>query len=297
MPKITFGMIIFESDFVLQECLEQVYPFAHSIVIAEGPVSYWQRQGRTTSTDRTNEILDSFPDPHNKIKIVHGQYNEKDDQCRAYIDLIPDDTEYLWNLDADEIYKTNDLINIFDFLDREQPSSLGVQSCTFYGGFNRYLTGFEQNTDNFLRIFKYAPGSTWLTHRPPTLLYKYPIEKKHINSKQLFDILNFQMYHYSYVFPDQVYRKISYYKDSVSKDNCIDNYFTNVYMPWITGNQQEKESIENKFLGVHEFKPMVRGYCYTSEFIGDHPESINKNLISLQNTINNQLKKYEHFIK
>jgi hypothetical protein len=68
-------------------------------------------------------------------------------------------------------------------------------------------------------------------------------------------------------------------------------------MQWITGNQQEKESIENKFLGVHEFKPMARGYCYTSEFIGEHPESINKNLISLQNTINNQLKKYEHFIK
>ena len=78
--KIAFGMIVFEGDYVLKQCLEQVYPFASQILIAEGPVSYWQRQGRTTSLDDTNKILDEFPDPENKIKIVHGQFNEKDDQ-------------------------------------------------------------------------------------------------------------------------------------------------------------------------------------------------------------------------
>ena len=66
--KIAFGMIVFEGDYVLKQCLEQVYPFASQILIAEGPVSYWQRQGRTTSLDNTNQILDSFPDPENKIK-------------------------------------------------------------------------------------------------------------------------------------------------------------------------------------------------------------------------------------
>ena len=52
-------MIVFEGDYVLQECLEQVYPYAEQILIAEGPVEYWQRRGRTTSTDRTNEILEN----------------------------------------------------------------------------------------------------------------------------------------------------------------------------------------------------------------------------------------------
>ena len=54
--KIVFGMIVFEGDYVLKECLEQVYPFAEQILIAEGPVEFWQRQGRTTSTDDTNKI-------------------------------------------------------------------------------------------------------------------------------------------------------------------------------------------------------------------------------------------------
>jgi hypothetical protein len=30
--KIAFGMIVFEGDYVLKQCLEQVYPFAEQIL-------------------------------------------------------------------------------------------------------------------------------------------------------------------------------------------------------------------------------------------------------------------------
>jgi hypothetical protein len=292
--KIAFGMIVFEGDYVLRECLEQVYPFASQILISEGPVSYWQRQGRKTSLDKTNDILHNFPDPENKIKIIHGQYNEKDDQCRAYMQYVNDDIDYIWNLDSDEVYKTEDLEKMIEFLKNESPTSVGVQSCTFYGGFDNILTGFELNTDNFLRIFKYVKGSTWKTHRPPTILYPQDskIVKKHINSKTLFDSTGIQMYHYSYVFPDQVFKKVNYYKDSVSKQNCIDNYFLNVYLPWVKGDSDVKKNIENKFLGVHEFKPSVRGECFTNKFIGSHPQSIQKNIENLKSIFNNQLINY-----
>ena len=289
--KIAFGMIVFEGDYVLKQCLEQVYPFASQILIAEGPVSYWQRQGRTTSLDNTNQILDSFPDPENKIKIVHGQFNEKDDQCRAYMQHINEDIDYIWNLDSDEIYTTNDLKKIISFLSKENPTSVGIRSCSFYGGFDNYLTGFELNRDNFLRIFRYTKGSTWLTHRPPTI--KYPIDsnitKKHIDSEMLYNELGVQMYHYSYTFPDQVFKKVNYYKDSVSRQNCIDDYFNRVYLPWVGGQQQ---LIEKEFMGVHEFKPHVRGECYTEKFIGDHPESILRDLEELKIQFEKQLKHY-----
>lgn len=292
MIKITFGMIVFESDFVLHECLEQVYPIAHQIVIAEGPVSYWQQQGRTTSKDNTNSILDNFPDPENKISIIHSKYNEKDDQCRAYINQIKPDTDYLWNLDADEIYKGQDLLKMLDFLDQEQPTSVGVRSISFYGGFDNYLTGFELNTDNFLRIFKYEHGCTWLTHRPPTIMYPNNINKKHINSDQLYDLTGTQMYHYSYVFPDQVYKKINYYKSSVSKQNCLDNYFNNIYLPWVNGDDKMKTNIENQYRGVHEFIPSIRGDCYTAKFDSGHPESIKNNMDILKDKFYKQLQYY-----
>tara|TARA_B100000902_G_C27322399_1_gene925626 strand:- start:12431 stop:13306 length:876 start_codon:yes stop_codon:yes gene_type:complete len=289
--KIAFGMIVFEGDYVLRQCLEQVYPFASQILIAEGPVSYWQRQGRTTSLDETNKILDEFPDPENKIKIVHGQFNEKDDQCRAYMQHINNDIDYIWNLDSDEIYTTGDLEKIISFLESEKPTSVGVRSCSFYGGFDNYLTGFELNRDNFLRIFRYTKGSTWLTHRPPTI--QYPIDsnitKKHIDSDTLFNSLGVQMYHYSYTFPDQVYKKVNYYKDSVSRQNCIDNYFTRVYLPWVGG---KKDIVEKEFIGVHEFKPHMRGECYTEKFTGSHPESIQRDMGQLKTKFQKQLNNY-----
>jgi hypothetical protein len=292
--KIAFGMIVFEGDYVLKQCLEQVYPFASQILIAEGPVSYWQKQGRVTSTDNTNKILTEFPDPDNKIKIVHGQFNEKDDQCKAYMEYINDDIDYIWNLDSDEVYKTEDIEKIIDFLKEHQPTSVGVRSCSFYGGFDKYLTGFELKKDNFLRIFKFTKGSTWLTHRPPTILYpsNLNIVKKHIDSDTLFNLLGVQMYHYSYVFPRQVYTKVNYYKDSVSKENCIDNYFHEIYLPWVIGDDSEKEQIERKFIGVHEFKPNIRGECYTNKFTLHHPESIKRDMDKLIHEFNSQLEKY-----
>ena len=283
-------MIVFEGDYVLKECLEQVYPFANQILISEGPVLYWQKQGKTTSTDDTNKILNNFPDPENKIKIIHGQFNEKDDQCKAYMDFIDEDTDYIWNLDSDEIYKNEDILKIIDFLKKEKPTSVGIQSCSFYGGFDYYLTGFELKQDNFLRIFKYIKGSNWLTHRPPTIKYPKNIIKKHINSNLLYNLIGVQMYHYSYVFPDQVFKKINYYKNSVSKQNCIDNYFQEIYLPWVLN--ENKYEIEKKYLGVHEFKPHIRGECYTEKFYGEHPKSIINNLNNLTEKFNNQLKKY-----
>jgi len=290
--KIAFGMIVFEGDYVLKQCLEQVYPYAEQILIAEGPVEYWQRQGRTTSTDKTNEILDNFPDPENKISIVHGQYSEKDEQCRAYMQFIRDDIDYIWNLDSDELYKNEDLEKTIDFLSQHQPTSIGVTSCSFYGGMNHYLTGFELAKDNFLRIFKYEPGSTWLTHRPPTIKYPSNITRKHIDSETFYNMTEVLMYHYSYVFPDQVFKKVSYYKDSVSKSNCIDNYFEIIYLPWVLGGDDERRTIEDEYMGVHEFKPSVRGECFTLPFLLEHPESINRNLKELDSKFLLQLRKY-----
>jgi hypothetical protein len=293
--KITFGMIVFEGDYVLKQCLEQVYPFASQILIAEGPVSYWQRQGRTTSLDNTNKILNEFPDPENKIKVVHGQYDEKDDQCRAYMQHINDDIDYLWNLDSDEVYKTEDLEKIIKFLEKEKPTSVGLRSCSFYGGFDNYLTGFELKQDNFLRIFRYVSGSTWLTHRPPTM--KYPIEAniryKHINSEIMYNSLGVQMYHYSYVFPVQVHTKVNYYKDSVSRNNCIDDYFNTIYLPWVNGDNETRQNIERINLGVHEFKPHVRGECFTTKFEGEHPKAIENDIEALKNEFNLQLDKWK----
>lgn len=285
--NIAFGMIVFNGDYVLQECLEAVYPYASQILISEGPVRYWQDEGYTTSTDRTNEILDNFPDPDNKITIVHGQFEGKDEECRAYMPHMRDDTDYIWNLDSDEIYKPEDIEKIISLLETEKYTSVGVRSCSFYGGFTDFIGGFELARDNFLRIFKVYPYATWQTHRPPTIVAPYGTETlphKHLDSDTLWERHGVQMYHYSYVFPKQVREKIAYYKAKVSKQNCHPNYYNEIYLPWIKGNR----SVEFGWRGVHEFRPQTRGDAFTEVFMGTHPIGIEKKIEEFKNRIKHE---------
>ena len=295
--KIAFGMIVFEGDYVLKECLESIYPYATQILIAEGPVRFWQDQGRTTSLDSTNDILKNFPDPDNKIKVVHGQFEEKDDQCNAYMSFLRDDIDYVWQVDSDEVYKKQDIEKIIQLMHDEKPTSIGVKSCSFYGGFTNYIGGFEEARDNFLRIFKVYPGSKWLTHRPPTVMHDPKVQAlpvNHINSDELYDKTGVVMYHYSYVFPTQVSKKIFYYKAKVSTFKCIDNYFHKIYLRWTTGVQEMREFVEDIYNGVHEFKPQYRTHTRTKKFQGTHPKSIQDNMSSLVERLKEELKKYEN---
>jgi hypothetical protein len=289
--KIAFGMIVLDGDYVLKECLESIYPYATQILIAEGPVSYWQGKGRTTSLDKTNEILDSFPDPDNKIIITHGTYNEKDDQCNAYMKHLRPDIDYLWNLDSDEVFKGEDVENIIELLEKEQYTSVGFKSRSFYGGFDRYIGGFEEATDNFLRLFKVTPGCTWKTHRPPTIDYPESdnITPKHLDSDSLYEKIGFIMYHYSYVYPKQVYNKMNYYTGIGGGANRIGNYFFNVYWPWVRGNSSERADIEKAYDGVHEYLPRIRGESFTKPFIGTHPDAILNNMGELKEKFDEQV--------
>ena len=291
--KIAFGMIVFNGAYVLKECLESVYPFASQILVAEGPVGYWQTQGHTTSTDGTNGILKSFPDPDNKITVVHGQYSEKDEQCSAYMEHLNSDTDYVWNLDSDEIFKPEDIETIIKLLTDHRFTTAGFQSCSFYGGFDKILGGFEENAE-FRRVCKVYPGSYWKTHRPPIMAHRdtraWP--ENHMGFKWLWENHGIRMYHYSYVFPDQVYNKVQYYKAAVSMDNCIDDYFDSVYLPWVRSDDDGKEHIENKYNGVHEFKPQFRGGCRTKPFDVEHPRIIKDGMELLKQRFDSQLRKY-----
>lgn len=289
--KLTFGIIVFNGDFFLKQVLENIYPHAHKICIAEGPVDWWQKQGYTHSTDDTNTILRTFPDPENKISIVHGQYREKDDQCRAWFSMVPGDTDYVFCTDADEIHP--DIPKIVDFLKKEQPTSVGFKSNSFFGGFDRIIGGFEQE-HSFKRILRYEKGCTYRTHRQPTLaLNGKDIVGKDILGPDLYKATGIEMWHGSYVSPQMVYDKIRYYEGAViSKGNCIPSYFRDVWMAWVLGDEPTRQQIEQRWKGVQEFMPSARGECFTLPFTGEHPEVIRKYMPELQEKFNKQLQQF-----
>ena len=288
--KITFGMIVFNGNYVLEEVLASVYPYAHQILIAEGPVGYWRDQGYLTSYDGTNNIIDNFPDPDGKIVPIHGFYSEKEEQCNSYMHRLSPDADYIWNLDCDEVFKPEDIEKVIELLGREKYTSVGFKSCSFYGGFDKILGGFEERAE-FHRVCKVYPGSFWASHRPPRVRHKVsdPLPEKHLDFNDLYDNHGVRMYHYSYVFPKQVQEKVAYYKAAVSKNNCIDNYFDEIYLPWIMGTEEDRNVIEHKYNGVHEFKPESRGECRTKDFDGEHPQIIQDNMSKLRERFSTQL--------
>jgi hypothetical protein len=286
MPKIVFGMIAFNADHFLRPCLRSLLPFG-PVVCAEGPVAYWQKRGFTTSTDDTNKILREF-----NIPTVHGQWAEKDDECNAYMTLVPPDTEYIFHVDADEVWSMSVMEDIFNALDRGNIDSVGFSPYTFYGGFEHVLTGFEEEFE-WIRIQRYYPGARWATHRPPTINapdgrpWK---EHCHLDNAETRK-RGWRFHHFSYVFPSQVQDKIGYYT-ARNPDRVIPDYFNQVYLRWVLGNPMTRRIIEDEFNGVHEWRPELRSSCRTRLFMDTLPLEIRNQMPELKVRLQSEIDDY-----
>ena len=301
--KLTFGIITLNADFFIRQVLESIYPFAHKIIIADGAVKWWaDNHGLIGSMDKTIRIIKDFQlknDPDYKIILVQNNYpyTEKDDQCRAWFQFVPADTDYVICNDADEVHSPENLEKLIKFLEKEQPTSVGFKSDSFFGGFDRIIGGFERD-HNFKRVLKYEAGCYYHTHRQPTLLMpdgKPPLGGLgvDITGNQLYEQTGITMWHGSYVSPIGVYNKIKYYEGAViSKGNCIPNYFNDLWLPWVRGNTIQRDAIEQRWKGVQEFMPHARGECFTQPYTGTHPPAIQESMQELKNKFDNELKEF-----
>jgi len=72
--------------------------------------------------------------------------------------------------------------------------------------------------------------------------------------------------------------------------NCIPNFYESYWLPWTrTKDIEEKWNIEQKILGMHEFKPDIRGPAFTKPYTGIQPSSIIKNKETLLDRIEREL--------
>lgn len=276
MPKITFGLIVFNDDHILDEVLTTVEQYG-TVVAAEGPAGVWTKVGFKESTDNTLSILAAHG-----VKTISGQWATKDDMCNGYMSLVDDDTDFLWMIDADEVYKPEDIEQILELLEHKQYDSVGFRLYSFWGGFDHTIGGFEENFETH-RIQRYYPGARWTTHRPPTILSpedgKPWREHRHLGYLSV-DSLGIRIYHYSHVFPFQVRQKSLFYYLR-APHRTIPNHFENVYMPWVTGDKDTRIRIEAIYQGVHDWLPDLRGPTFTHLFEGTHPEIIQRNMSAL----------------
>lgn len=265
-PRISFGIIVLNGEPFIQYNLRALYPFAHQILVVEGACIAARHIATVGghSTDNTLQILQQFKseeDLENKIQIItrDGFWNEKDEQSQAYAEKATGD--FLWQIDIDEFYKPEDMAAIINIL-HEDPSISGasIKQLAFWGGFDYLTDGFylRGGASLFRRLFRWGPGYTYATHRPPTVLDSSGrdlctlnwINAPELISKRIF------IYHYAFVFPKQVLEKSEYYGQAkwsgqpLATEWAQESYL-NLRKPYRIHNEYNSLSWLERFRGEH----------------------------------------------
>lgn len=228
-PKITFGIIVLNGTPFVKYCLRSIYPYAHEIIVVEG--GHEDAKHVCTpdghSIDDTLKLLQEFKDQEDKDdKVIiikkEGFWKKRDDlgkdrtfQSRAYADLATGD--YLWQVDIDEFYCAEDMEKILSLLKNNPTITvISFKMLNFFGRPEYLINGwkFKQNLEVF-RVFKWQKGYKYLTHEPPTIVDENGIDlrkRKWIKGKFLAKNFGIYMYHYSHLFPWQVWQKVRVYE-------------------------------------------------------------------------------------
>lgn len=246
MSIITFGMIIKNGMPWIKYSIKCVYNYAYQIIIIDG--------GSTDGTITHINNLINFG--YDKIKLIQGIYNNKTDQCNEYLKYT--NSDFIIQLDCDEIYHKQSLDYISKFLDTAEGNVYCIPILNFFRTLNNVVIGDMWSTPP-VRIFRFKPGCKYLSHRPPTM-YLPGIGNIKSNGESLkpYDAM---IYHYSHVGIEQVKRKAKYYSVNMKDHPIYSKYiewFSNVYM-----NKDIKTNLH-----------ITGGNSKLLNFKGKHPEVI-----------------------
>jgi glycosyltransferase involved in cell wall biosynthesis len=173
-PKISFITIVLNGMPFLEASLKSVYKHAHEIIIIEGAVEKCRFAAKPdgSSLDGSVECIQCFPDPERKIRMVQGIWPEKNEMQNKALELVTG--EYIWLLDSDEVYREKDIEKVEAIL-KSDPSITQISfiAHNFWKGFEFIFESkkFKEPGYQYRRVFRFLPGSRFLTHRPPTLSY------------------------------------------------------------------------------------------------------------------------------
>src|SRR5260221_11217349 len=119
--RFGFGIITLNAEEFIYQAITSVYEFSDQIWVADGatPAGQIMANENGGSTDRTLEILHSFPDPEHKLHILSSRfYHDKNEQSNAYMEAMDSNPpDYVWQLDSDELYHSKDLKRVRELLE------------------------------------------------------------------------------------------------------------------------------------------------------------------------------------
>ena len=271
--KISYVIIVLNGMPFIEFSLKAIYKSAYEIIIVEGAVKtcMFAAKPNGSPVDGTSEFLNSFPDPNNKIKIIRGKWSDKCAMQNKALECISGD--YVWLIDADEVYSKAEIQKVILLLERyPQITLMNFFPYHFWKGFDYIISTpvFTKEAYSSKRVFKFVPGARFNTHRPPTMVYPPGKIRKQcvLTAKTMMD-KGVRSFHYSYVLDSQVLEKIEWRCRRCSVQvRGVDRmeWYTEGFLKWTPENRLE---IEKKY-PTHTSDPKASTELYT----GPHPKVI-----------------------
>ena len=249
-PKVTFGVIVLDGMPFLPYTLRALYPFAHQIVVVEGaaPGAAGIATADGHSCDGTLQELRRFAreeDAEGKLVVVTAEDEghadgfwpgEKDEQSRAY--AVRATGDYLWQVDVDEFYLPGHMERVLGLLARRPDvTAVTFPTLTFWGAPDCSVDGWflRRGAGDYHRLFRWEPGSSYATHRPPTVLDPQGRDTRDLVWLDASAVrrLGVVMYHYSLLFPKQVFEKVEYYSHWGLYADTVDSFEAAAGRRWL----------------------------------------------------------------
>jgi hypothetical protein len=227
-PRISFGLIVLNGEPFTRYTLRSLYPWAHQLIVVEGACAAARAVATADghSRDETLEVLRRFQaeeDPQKKLTIVTAEDEghpdgfwpgEKDEMSGAYARRATGD--YLWQVDADEFYKPEDMSRILAMLGgRPKVTEVSFLVRTFFAAPQFLVDGWylRDGANSFRRLFAWKPAYRYATHRPPTVVDEHGRDLASLNpvSAGAMARQGIFLYHCEQLLPKQVLEKSSYY--------------------------------------------------------------------------------------
>ena len=288
-PRVTFGIIVLNGEPFTRYTLRALYPYAHEIIVAEGaaPGAAALAAPDGHSSDGTLDVLREFArhdDPEGKLTVVTAEDEghpdgfwpgEKDEQSRAYASRATGD--FLWQVDVDEFYLEGDIERVLRLLGEEEVDAATFHVLTFWGGLDYVVDGWtlRRKEGFYHRLFKWGPGYTYATHRPPTVLDAQgrDLRALHWLSGRDTQRLGIELLHYSMLFPFQVSGKGAYRR-------ATPEVWSDAYDGWDDWFETAYRRLQRPY-GVHYLRPRSMGRLrrlpsWLERYDGEHPAQVRR---------------------
>lgn len=281
IPDIDIVTIVLNGEPYIEHCIKQYYKYARNIFIIEGAdnrtrdhVNHKFFTDSGHSTDRTVEIIRSFPDPEHKIQFFQKDGFWENGKEEMIMSTTSDkiSSNWVWVIDYDEFVRDCDFEKVFKMIEEKNPTAFCFPMRSFWNNFNT-MFGWE-NQETFSpqwgeagwRLHRWDPGfSHWITVRPPNTTLKDgrstwdgAIGPEELAKNDCW------LYHYSDVFDIQNEQKSGYYEYYVPGHPELP-WFEHVFLAW----KKDPKGIEEKYGIVPKF-----GKGKTMKFFGEHPSEI-----------------------